>query len=289
MLKTHILLVDFIDFIFLIIIQNKNHQQQNKTNTMENLLKINSVHHNYLEQDTYSKEIINQGFVFIDSDSFQKIQKNNFFLDISEKDVSNFIDSWNYLDLDMFMSDNGKYRTRKHATFSINDKHKTLLKNSYIPHFQTIEYNNLNGGIVRYFSEIDKDTIENPVFRNLLQCAYSIFSEIKIENWLVEAHQFRIKAQKNDTAKPTAEGIHRDGVDFVLMTMIKRHNVRGGIRKIYDLNKNLTTEFMLKNFLDMALIADHQVYHSVTEIQVNDFSLGNTGLRDVLVITFKKA
>ena len=59
--------------------------------------------------------------------------------------------------------------------------------------------------------------------------------------------------------------------------------------KIYDLNKNLKTEFMLENFLDVALVDDHQVYHSVTEIQVDDSIQSNTGLRDVLVITFKKA
>lgn len=168
---------------------------QNKANTMKNILKNNSVNKNHLEQYTYSKEIVNQGYAFIDSDTFQKIQKNKFCFDINEKDVCNFI----------------------------------------------------------------------------------------------EVHQFRIKAQKNDTGKPTPEGIHRDGVDFVLMAIINRHNVRGGMTKIYDLNKNLKTEFMLENFLDVALIDDHQVYHSVTEIQVNDFTLGDTGLRDVLVITFKKA
>ena len=256
---------------------------------MENILKFSPFNKQHLDEYTYSKEIIKKGYAFIDLNAFQEIQKNNNFHDVNEQDIREFIDSWNALDLDQFMSDKGKYRTRKHATFTINDKHKILLKNSYIPHFQTIEYNTLNGGIARYFSEIDKNTIENPIFRNLLQFAYLTFSEIETENWFIEAHQFRIEAKFNDSGKPTPEGIHRDGVDFVLMAMINRQNVQGGMTRIYDLNKNLKAEFMLENFLDIALVDDHQVYHSVTEIKVNDFTLGDTGLRDVLVITFKKA
>lgn len=256
---------------------------------MENILKISSFNKKPFPEYKHSKEIIDHGYTFIDSNTFQKIQYLNNFYEVKEQDICNFINSWNELELDQFMSDKGKYRTRKHATFTINDKHKILIKNSYIPHFQTIEYNTLNGGIARYFSEIEKNTIENPVFKNLLQFAYLTFSEIKTENWFIEAHQFRIKAQVNDIGKPTPEGIHRDGVDFVLMAIINRHNIKGGMTKIYDLNKNLKTEFMLENFLDVALVDDHQVYHSVTEIQVDDSTQSSTGLRDVLVITFKKA
>ncbi|MDC4286836.1 2OG-Fe dioxygenase family protein, partial [Acinetobacter baumannii] len=61
-----------------------------------------------------------------------------------------------------------------------------------------------------------------------------------------------------------------------------------GMTKIYDLNKKLKSEILLENFLDIALVDDHQVYHSVTKIQVDDIQKNSIGLRDVLVITFKK-
>ncbi|MDH2535053.1 2OG-Fe dioxygenase family protein [Acinetobacter baumannii] len=255
---------------------------------MENILKINYSHNEYLEKYSHSKDITNQGYTFIDSNIFQKIQNEHNFFNVCEKDIKEFIDSWNDLDLDLFMSDKGKYRTRKHASFTIHNTDKIILKNKYIPHFQTIEYNPLNGGIARHFTEIDKKTIENPIFKNLMQFAYFTFSEIKMENWFIEAHQFRIRAKPNDTGKPTPEGIHRDGVDFVLMALINRENIQGGMTKIYDLNKKLKSEILLENFLDIALVDDHQVYHSVTKIQVDDIQKNSIGLRDVLVITFKK-
>ncbi|WP_347018869.1 2OG-Fe dioxygenase family protein [Acinetobacter calcoaceticus] len=256
---------------------------------MENVLKINDSHNKHLEKYSYSRDITNQGYTFIDSNIFQKIQNKHNFFNVCEKDINEFIDSWNDLDLDLFMSDKGKYRTRKHASFTIHNTDKIILKNKYIPHFQTIEYNPLNGGIARHFTEMDKKTIENPIFKNLMQFAYFTFSEIKTENWFIEAHQFRIRAKPNDSGKPIPEGIHRDGVDFVLMALINRENIQGGMTKIYDLDKKLKTEVLLENFLDIALVDDHLVYHSVTEIQIDDIQKNNIGLRDVLVITFKKA
>lgn len=113
---------------------------------MENILKIRSFRNDYTENYSYSNEIKNKGYAFIDSNTFQKIQKTCNFYDVKEQDVEAFISRWNDLDIDLFMSDKGKYRTRKHATFTIPNEHKIVLKNEYIPHFQTLEYNHLNGG-----------------------------------------------------------------------------------------------------------------------------------------------
>lgn len=46
---------------------------------------------------------------------------------------------------------------------------------------------------------------------------------------------------------------------------------------------------MLENFLDVAVVDDRRVDHSVTEIQVNARRIGDTGLTAVFVITYKKA
>lgn len=256
---------------------------------MENIIKIEILPTEYVQNYRYSAEIANQGYTFIDSNTFQKIQEKNNFSNVCEQDTTEFIANWNTLDMDQFMSDRGKYRTRKHATFTVNNSDKIIQKNKYIPHFQMIEYNSLNGGIARHFTEIGRKTIENPIFQNLLQFAYFTFSELKSENWFIEAHQFRIEAKPNNLGKPTPEGIHRDGVDFVLMALINRQNIQGGFTRIYNLDKTLKTEFMLENFLELALVDDHKVYHSVTETMVNSIEHSKFGIRDVLVITFKKA
>lgn len=71
------------------------------------------------------------------------------------------------------MADGEKYRERKHANFTIKDG--VLTKNAYRPHYQTTNYNNLNGGVDRYFSEIDDNIIQNPLFLELMALAYHTF------------------------------------------------------------------------------------------------------------------
>ncbi len=227
------------------------------------------------------------GFVLIDSRTFHKVQNESQIL-VTDKDKLEFIISWQNLEVDRFMSDNGVYRTRKHATFTINSKSKIYNKNDYQPHYQTTEYNTLNGGVERFYKEIDTNTIRNPIFKNLIQFAYSAFDKNEIKSWYVEAHQFRIEAKNQIDGKPTPEGIHRDGVDYVLMAMVNKENVVGGITTIYDLNRNALTSFELKDFLDIAIVNDHIVYHGVSEIQLHNNINSKVGVRDILVLTFKE-
>jgi hypothetical protein len=85
--------------------------------------------------------------------------------------------------------------------------------------------------------------------------------------------------------KPTPEGIHRDGVDFVIVVMIKRVNIDSGATTIYDLDNQLVGEFTLRESFDMVLVNDRKLYHGVTPITQLDAD--SEAFRDVLVITFK--
>lgn len=91
---------------------------------MENLPKKQSFKIDYIEEYSDSNEIKNKGYTFIDSNTFQKIQKNCIFYDVQEQDVKAFISSWDDLDLDLFLSDKSKYCTRKHVTFTMKNEHK---------------------------------------------------------------------------------------------------------------------------------------------------------------------
>ncbi len=46
---------------------------------MENILKINYSHNEYLEKYSHSKDITNQGYTFIDSNIFQKYKMSTTF------------------------------------------------------------------------------------------------------------------------------------------------------------------------------------------------------------------
>ncbi len=52
--------------------------------------------------------------------------------------------------------------------------------------------------------------------------------------WHVEIHQFRIEAHAGQEGQPTPEGMHRDGVDWVLVLLVNRVNISEGETSIGD-------------------------------------------------------
>ena len=51
--------------------------------------------------------------------------------------------------------------------------------------------------------------------------------------WYVEAHQFRIDTLEG-IGRPTPEGAHRDGVDFVAVLLVGRTNIKGGETRVFE-------------------------------------------------------
>jgi hypothetical protein len=82
------------------------------------------------------------------------------------------------------------------------------------------------------------------------------------------------------------EGVHRDGVDYVLMVMIRRQNLINGSTTIHDQDKTRLDEFTLQQPLDAAIVNDERVLHGVTPIV--QLATDRPAMRDVLVITFRR-
>ena len=223
-------------------------------------------------------------FLFIDS--AQAIEILSAIAATSIGDDQSFLDSWNRLEQDQYMADGGKYRKRRHATYAIQNANEPARLMPYQPHYQTLDYNPLNGGVARYFAPILDDLHQSATLAALLEFGNRVFSQISGNHqWHIELHQFRIEARDGKLAKPTPEGVHRDGVDFVIVVMIKRVNIDSGATTIFDLDNRLLGEFTLLESFDMVLVNDRKVYHGVTPITPLDPSAA--AFRDVLVITFK--
>ena len=97
---------------------------------------------------------------------------------------------------------------------------------------------------------------------------------------------FRVEARPGEPGKPTPEGMHRDGVDWVIVLLVCRHNVASGTTSILDLARRPVGRFTLEAPLDTALVDDGRVFHGVTAIE--PLRAGETGHRDVLVVTFRR-
>ncbi|MCP4387137.1 MAG: 2OG-Fe dioxygenase family protein, partial [Gammaproteobacteria bacterium] len=202
-------------------------------------------------------------FLFVDRAQAIELLSSLALVPIGEDQV--FLDSWNHLERDQYMADGGKYRKRRHAVYAIQNAGEQARLMPYQPHYQTLDYNPLNGGVARYFAPITDDLHHSATLAALLEFGNAVFSQITGNlNWHIELHQFRIEARDGRLGKPTPEGVHRDGVDFVIVVMIKRVNIDSGATTIFDLDNNLVGEFMLLDTFDMVLVNDRQVYHGVT-------------------------
>ncbi|QDH24322.1 hypothetical protein D5366_02540 [Neokomagataea tanensis] len=204
------------------------------------------------------------------------------------KDWASFAESWNHLGLDRYMADAGRYRRRRYATFAVDQT--TITPKQRQPHYQSRDHNILNGGIQRWFKAIEPRVAAHPAMhaaiRAIASLAYALTpAESRPHTWHAEVHQFRIEALPDEAGQPTPEGMHKDGVDWVLVLMINRSNVEQGTTTIHDNEQNLLGSFTLTNPLDAALVDDHRVFHGVTP--VTPINPAQPAYRDVLVITLR--
>ena len=195
--------------------------------------------------------------------------------------------SWDDLGPDRFMADGGTYRKRRFACFSATESGLALKPPQ--PHFQTRGHNPLNGGVARVFEPVRDAIAFHPMNRAVMAVCFHTFTLAtpvarRAAAWHVEMHQFRIEARSGETGQPTPEGLHRDGVDWVLVMMVGRNNVSGGLSTIADAERHPLVTATLAEPLDASLVDDRRVFHGVSPITAADPS--RPAHRDVLVVTF---
>jgi hypothetical protein len=195
-----------------------------------------------------------------------------------------FADSWNALPVDEYMADRGRYRRRRHAAYAVAAD-GAVARLPPRPHFQALDYNPLNGGIERWFEPICDAVAQGATLPAILGWCAALFGGLAPgRDWLVEVHQFRIEAAGEGAGQPTPEGMHRDGVDYVLVLLVRRRNIDSGTTLIGTEKDGFFDSFTLTEPFDAALVDDHRVFHGVTPVHAHDPAL--PACRDVLVVTF---
>lgn len=201
-------------------------------------------------------------------------------------DLDAFRDSWNRMPLDGYMADGGRYRRRRHATLAAPRASNDYRVETHRPHYQTVDFNNLNGGVARHYEPFEEQILRGSTMDSLVTLGCDIFGRLApYSAWHIEAHQFRIEVDGEEVGKPTPEGVHRDGVTFVLMAMVGRSNAIGGESTVFNLEQEPLEKFTLTDPLDLALVNDERVFHGVSPIEQLDS--GTPASRDVLVITYR--
>jgi hypothetical protein len=204
------------------------------------------------------------------------------------RDWDGFAASWNALGQDQYMADGGRYRRRRFAAFTASAG--AVTRKPHQPHYQSRDYNQLNGGIARWFEPITDEIANHPATQSIIRVCDDLFTRLtpaehRPRSWHVELHQFRITASAEAEGRPTPEGMHQDGVDWVLVLLIGRQNVASGVTCIADAAHMPLGDFTLAEPMDAALLDDRRVRHGVTAIHPLDPA--RPAWRDVLVLTFR--
>jgi hypothetical protein len=204
------------------------------------------------------------------------------------RDWQAFAESWNTLPVDTHMADQGRYRRRRHAAYRLGAD-GGLERLPHRPHYQSLDYNPLNGGIERWFEPVSSSLGEGSSINSIFAVCRLLFGSVEAppaEGWFCELHQFRIEALPAMPGQPTPEGMHRDGVDHVLVLLVRRSNVRSGTTQIGVPGAPRAGSFTLVDPFDAALVEDRRVHHGVTAVEAVDPAL--PAWRDVLVVTLRR-
>jgi hypothetical protein len=220
----------------------------------------------------------NKGYAFVTAADAQGL------LDLSPRWLDALRGSWSRLPRDSYLRDGGHYRARRHSCFTQDlEEGASLAQVPHRAHWQSLTYNALHGGIERWYEPVEPAVVAASAWVPLLAGLGSLFAAVrKAQCWFIEAHQFRIDTT-GGIGRPTPEGAHRDGVDFVAVILVERAGIRGGETHVFDANGPSGIRFTIEEPGSMLLMDDGRVIHETTPIQPE----GEGGHRDTLVLTYR--
>ncbi len=207
-----------------------------------------------------------------------------------------FAPTWNDLPADRYLRDGGRYRYRRHACFVHEPATSRIELAPHRAHWQSTLYNALHGGMQRWFEPIDPALAGSDALTQLLRQLGGVFAAARpVPRWYIEAHQFRIDTS-DGIGRPTPEGAHRDGVDFVAILLVRRDRLRGGETRVFPAQGPDGGErFTMREPGETLLLDDTRVIHETTPIQPPGIGAGLAeaesprGVRDTLVLTYRAA
>jgi len=222
-----------------------------------------------------SQALRTDGFAVVSAETVAEISK------IPLANLEHLRQFWEGLPRDPYLKDGGRYRFRRHASYEVKNHALTLVPHR--AHWQSVDYNALHGGIERWFEPIQAKVMNDPAWQAVLLGLTNVLSSLKpVSTWFIEAHQFRIDTT-DGIGRPTPEGAHRDGVDFVAVFLLDRVDIKGGETRIFDAKGSTGLRFTLTQPWSLLLMNDERMIHESTPIQ----PLANYGYRDTLVLTFR--
>jgi hypothetical protein len=230
-----------------------------------------------MNNETVIARLRETGYAFLPPADAERV------LGVSTAELAALDATWERLPRDAYLRDGGRYRSRRHSCYIQELPSGDLIQAPHRAHWQPTSYNALHGGLERWFEPIEAGVVHAPVWSRLIGTVGTLFAALRpAPRWYIEAHQFRIDTA-NGIGRPTPEGAHRDGVDFVAVILVRRWSIRGGETRVFEARGTSGVRFTMTEPWSMLLMDDERVIHETTPIQPD----GTAGSRDTLVLTYR--
>ncbi len=203
-------------------------------------------------------------------------------LNINCIDLNKIKYSFNWLKIDEYHNNSPPTRLRKYFNIDVD------MSNVEKYHIKYNHNNNIfeqqvedNRNMPRKFALIDDKILYSHFITSFICQTSSLVKNIENINKLnISIHQIRQICYPNTISENSPEGIHQDGADYIVSALVINHNnLKGGISKIYDSNKNIIDAVILKE-KELIFQNDKTLYHYITPVECyNDNYLG---FRDII-------
>ncbi|QCL95760.1 2OG-Fe dioxygenase family protein [Agrobacterium tumefaciens] len=220
-------------------------------------------------------------FVYVNGNTFDHDARET----SASRDHIEIQNEFDQVEIDKYMKNGETYRLRRLTKYVADTKTRSFeaLENQIF--FQGYDLNSYGSGIKREYPQLSPSLVNNQVLQRLsFACLDAIQPLHKETKWTVGVHFIRTVCTTDEMAKPSPDGAHQDGHDYLSISLIKRENIEGGATNILDINKNVVSDFLLENYLQTVLVNDKTMYHDALPIRRVDPN--KNGIRDVIIIDY---
>lgn len=140
-------------------------------------------------------------------------------------------------------------------------------------------FNKVGGGIRRTYESITVD------FTPLIAVGAEVIGLDPSEDWQINVHQNRTRADGGRPGPLTPEGVHHDGHEFVMIAVLRRENVAGGETRLWEPGADAPFWEGTLQPGQAVLLDDRALAHDVTDVLSAD---GGPGHRDIVIIAFSR-
>jgi hypothetical protein len=204
------------------------------------------------------------------------------------------------------------FRKSKNGRFYFDAERRTIDRLEFQPFILSAEENFVrhDSGQVRRFAEIDDDLQQNSVLQALLRFKAFMVDSLDIahrpkldytsRSWVCTLFHLRTVTTPDLLGEPALEGVHSDGVDHTMTTLLASENMTddSAMTSIHDMRERngirwneVAPELVVgrhqhRAFLDTLLVVDHEFKHSLSPVKAVDAR--RTSTRDMLVFFTRK-